>query len=103
MNIERSALFFMANLGSEVTRFLAALDRGDETQAREALRRAEQILLKLKELDEMKPRVGEVELLEKVLADFLMKPRQYSVQSEELKNYFIPFAVRAVENLSQSS
>ena len=97
MNTERSALFLMANLGSEVARFLSALEGGDRILAEGALGRAKEILSKLSALDEMKPRQPELAILEDVITDFASQPRRYAVRSEEIRNYFAPFALRMVE------
>lgn len=97
MNTQRTALFLMANLGSEVSRLLAARDRGDAVLAESSLDRAKKILNELMALEEMKPRASELAILGEVIEDFVAKPPQYAVRAEEIKNYFMPFTLRSVE------
>lgn len=96
MKTERTALFLMANLGSEVARLLSALERGDVEMADGAHSRAKKILRDLAALEEMKRRARELALLGEVIDDVSAERRRFAVRGEDIKSYFMPFALRAI-------
>ena len=99
MSIARTPLFLMANLGSEVSRMLSALERGDADMARRSKKRADEILASIIEFPEMQPRKRELLLLKNVIEGFFDKNSEFKVRSNSLKEYFIPFALRAMPGM----
>lgn len=93
MNPARTPLFYMANLGSEVARLSAARMRGIN-DAKASLARCLNILDEYERVETSPGGIKEAETLRRVLADFVKESRQYSVNSEELEEYFMPFALR---------
>ena len=84
----------MANLGSEVTRLLSALEKGDKELSDGARIRSEKIIGEIELSLKTEPSKKEVLFLAKVINDFCQPKRQYSVSSISLKQYFLPFALR---------
>jgi len=87
-------MFLMANLGSEVTRLLSALENGDKELSEGAKARSEKIIGEVELSLETESSKKEVRLLADVIKDFYQPKRQYSVSPASLKQYFLPFALR---------
>lgn len=99
MKTERTATFLMANLGSEVSRLLSSLERKDVAMAQNSRARAETILHEIELKPEMKPRQPEIKILEEVIQDLFETPPHLSVSKQDLNNYFLPFATRALSSV----
>ena len=97
MTPERTALFLMANLGSEVERLLQADEVHNESRIEKCLERAHRTLGELEQSVEMRERLPEIRTLHMVLDDFANQTREYRVEPEELRSYFTPFALRLME------
>jgi hypothetical protein len=97
MTNERTPMFLMANLGSEVTRLLSAKKCGDGGSVKEALKRCRGILRTLGESCSERSAREELRLLQSVIerqvADSADVPL---VLEQSLKRYFVPFAVRVM-------
>ena len=93
---ERTSTFLMANLGSEVSRYLSYIEKKDSVQAQKCRERAEKIIAELKAQPDMSKRTAELVVLEKVLDDFSSDTRVYEVSPTTLRNYFLPFALRVM-------
>ena len=59
MNTARTSLFYMANLGSEVSRALLEYQKKDFMNRHDTIFRAKKIIEKIKEFSEMKGRTGD--------------------------------------------
>lgn len=92
--MERSSLFLMANLGSEVSRLLSFEEKGDVVEVEKSYQRSKRILEQIEDCPQMKSRHMEVAILGEVIEDLVTSKKKYSVYSEDLQNYFIPFATR---------
>lgn len=92
MNTTRTPLFYMANLGSEVSRALSAYQKKDFKNMRDSIMRAKGIIIKIEEFPEMEGRTGELKILESIIDDLSVK--KLEVNKDHLVNYFIPFAMR---------
>jgi hypothetical protein len=92
MNTARTSLFYMANLGSEVSRAILAYQKEDFTNMHDSIFRAKDIIRKIEEFPEMKGRTMELEILESVIDDLGLK--RFEVDKDQLLNYFTPFAMR---------
>jgi hypothetical protein len=92
MSLQRTSGFLMANLGAEVSRILAAKDRGNTALVRESIDRALKILTEILEIPNMKPRQAEIETLRDVITDVTRPNPIYRVSRKNLSSYFIPFA-----------
>lgn len=90
----RTSLFLTANLGSEVTRFVVAFEKGDHNLLVGAYTRAGKIIDELETFPDMKERVSEIMMLRNVLEDMKNGGGQTHVTPKFLKAYFIPFALR---------
>ena len=92
MNTTRTPLFYMANLGSEISRALLEYDKEDFKKMQSSTLRAEDIIKKIKEFPEMKGRAGELEILESIVKD--LNQKKFELDKDQLLGYFYPFAVR---------
>ena len=92
--MERNSLFLMANLGSEVSRLLSFREKGDMAEVEKSYKRSKHIIDQIIDCPEMKSRYTEVSMLREVIEDLSISEKKYSVYSEDLQNYFTPFAVR---------
>jgi len=97
MNTARTPLFYMANLGSEITRALLEYQREDFEKMRHSIIRAQGIMGKIEEFPEMKGRTGELKILKSIVED--LDQKKLGVNKEHLMNYFIPFATRFMLNV----
>jgi len=85
----------MANLGAEVSRALSAQEKGDTQATENAITRSMSIIEKILSFEEMKPRTGEINILKKILKSISENNTNFSPrESENLKSYFYPFALR---------
>lgn len=92
MNTERTVLFYMANLGSEVSRALLEYQKEDFINMHSAVLRAKDIMEKITEFPEMKGRTGEIEILKSIMED--LDRKKFEIKKEQLLDYFSPFATR---------
>ena len=92
MNIARTPLFYMANLGSEVSHALLEYQRAEYEKMYASVVRAKDIIQKIKEFPEMNGRTGELEILASLIDDLNMK--KLEVAKDQLIDYFTPFAMR---------
>ncbi len=93
MNADRTPLFYMANLGAEVSRLFAARNRGEKA-VEPALDRCKQIINDFLHVEEHVSRKREILLLKDVLEDVATGENRYNVSEEDLEEYFLPFALR---------
>lgn len=98
MKKERTSLFLMANLGSEVSRMISAREKKDADALRGALKRSEQIIVELKVKPDMKKRLYEIEILESVITAMGDLAEKLFVSPRAIKSYFTPFALRVVSS-----
>ncbi len=92
MNTERTALFYMANLGSEVSRAISEYQKEDFIEMHNSIIRAKKIMEKIKAFSEMKGRTGELEILNSIIED--LDQKKLEVNENQLLDYFSPFAAR---------
>jgi len=92
MNTERTTLFYMANLGSEISRVLLEYQKEDFEKMYGSIIRARGIIQKIEEFPEMKGRTGELEILKSIINDLGQK--KFEINKEQLLDYFSPFATR---------
>jgi len=92
MNTARTSLFYMANLGSEVSRALLEYEKEDFERMRNSIIRAKDIIKKIEEFPEMKGRTGELEILKSIIEDLNYK--KFELDKNQFLNYFSPFAMR---------
>jgi len=92
MNTDRTALFYMANLGSEVSHALLEYQRKDFGKMKNSILRAKDIILKIKKFPEMKGRMGELEILKSIIED--LNQKKFELNKDQLLGYFYPFTNR---------
>jgi len=92
MNTNRTSLFYMANLGSEVSRVLSEYEKKDFKNMRSSIFRAKDLIKKIEEFSDMKGRTGELEILKSIIDGLNVK--KLEVDKDQLINYFTPFAMR---------
>lgn len=94
MNPERNQLFYIANLSSEISRYLDFVERKDLVESERAWQRVEKIRTLIFELNPTKSSRSEIDSL----MSFVKYPRQTSLSIAEIKsqciNYFNPFLLR---------
>ncbi len=98
MKTERTAVFLMANLGSEMVQCLDARARGQREQAHQSAERARNIINQLEARSDLGGGKQEIEILRKILEDAFSTKPDYQVGEQELNNYFLPFAQRVLTN-----
>jgi len=94
--MERTATFLMANLGSDMSQLFSHIDNGELEKAKSPRERANRIIDELLNHPELKGRSGEVEILKKIIQDVFSEKRELKVEKEEIEDYFMPFALRAL-------
>jgi hypothetical protein len=94
--MERSPTFLMANLGSEVSQVFMYVERDNLEMARNSAERANKIIDELINHPELIGRTEEVEMVNKIISDLFSKERQLEVEQDEMEDYFMPFALRAL-------
>jgi len=92
MNSSRTPLFYMANLGSEISRVLFEYEKKDFKKMQNSIIRAKNIIQKIKEFPKMKGRTKEIEILESIINDLSQK--KFELDKKQLLDYFSPFAIR---------
>ena len=92
MNTTRTPLFYMANLGSEVSHALLEYEKEDFEKMRNSIIRAKNIMVKIEEFPEMKGRTGELEILKSIIED--LNQKKFELNKDQLLGYFSPFAMR---------
>jgi len=85
----------MANIGGEVSRMIAAKERGDESNLRQSAERALEILDLTINSHQKKSCFKELLRLRDVLADYGFNLFNFVVSGRELNEYFLPFAFLA--------
>lgn len=94
MNTTRTPLFYMANLGSEVSRILLEYEKKDFEKMRNSILRAKNIIKSIEEFPEMKERMGELEILKSIIED--LNQKKFELNKDQLLDYFSPFAMRLI-------
>lgn len=92
MNTNKTSSFYMANLGSEISRALLAYQKEDFEKMRNSIIRAKKIIIKIEEFPEMKKRAGEIEILKLIIED--LNQKKFELDKDQLIDYFSPFAIR---------
>ncbi|MEK7089846.1 MAG: hypothetical protein AAB920_03455 [Patescibacteria group bacterium] len=92
MNVSRTPLFYMANLGSEVSHILLEYEKADFQKMRNSILRAEDIIRKIEEYPEMKGRAGELEILKSIIKN--LNQKKFELDKDQLLDYFSPFVAR---------
>ena len=96
MKTERTPLFLIANLGSEVTKIFSAKEKGDLIMLDLAISKARFIISNLKKSPETRSN-GEIDLLADVIEDLTQKKSKYQISPKNLKSYFLPFTMRLMD------
>ncbi len=94
MNTTRTPLFYMANLGSEISRALLEYQKEDFINMHNSILRTKGIIGKIKEFPEMKGRTGELEILESIMED--LDQKKLEIERDQLLGYFFPFTTRLI-------
>ncbi len=92
----RTTTFYMANLGSELLRMLAARERNDEKAFRESARRSLALADSALAREHARGR-EEILTLKKIINDFLGGEARYAITKKEIESYFFPFAIKQME------
>jgi len=92
MNTGRTTLFYMANLGAEISRALSEYQRGDFVEMKNSNARANDMITKIMEFPEMKDRAGELLILQSIIED--LNREKFELDKDQLLDYFSPFANR---------
>ena len=100
--MERTTLFLMANLGSEVSRLLSAIERGDAEMTESCKDRSLKIIDQVVEFPEMKKREVETSILREVIDGLATQDSKSKVKSEDLRNYFNHFGIRFMNSRAVS-
>jgi hypothetical protein len=96
MNTNRTPLFYMANLGSEMSRVLLEYEKKDFGKMRNSVIRAKDIITKVEEFPEMSGRTGELEILKSIIED--LNQKKFELKKDQLLDYFSPFATRLMSS-----
>src|SRR5262245_14143684 len=93
---ERTPIFYMANLGSEVHRYFNFLQKNDRVAAQSAHQRSLDILKKILDFDSMKSRRDEIENLLPILENPSYLNSSLQETQRQLEEYFLPFSMKAL-------
>lgn len=96
MNTTRTPLFYMANLGSEVSRALLEYQNKDFEKMTNSITRSKNIITKIEEFPEMNGRTGELEILKIIIDD--LNQKKFELDKDQLLDYFSPFANRLMSS-----
>ena len=94
MNIERTPVFYMANLGIEVARIFSCKKKDNQDMMRGAYERAKKIIASLLSLDARGAR-EEGSILSDIIDDIVSPSQKYSVTAKSMNDYFMPFMLKA--------
>ncbi len=94
MSIERTPVFYMANLGIEVARIFSSKKKNDSSMMHGAYERAKEIITKLLSSSTRGAR-EESMVLSDVIDDIVNSRKKYSVTAESMSDYFMPFMLKA--------
>ncbi len=92
MNTTRTPLFYMANLGSEVSRALLEYQKKEYKEMQSSIAKAKDIIEKIEEFPEMRGRTWELEILKSIIED--LNKKKFELDKNQLLDYFSPFAAR---------
>ncbi len=95
--IQRSPLFLMANLGSEVSKIFSAHEKNNMEMLISAHRKAQEIISQIVLFPEMRSRIPEIEILSSVISDISVANPRFQVSQKNLKSYFYPFALQLMK------
>lgn len=90
---QRTSIFLMANLGSEVSKIISAKEKNDIIMLDLASTKAKSILTELAQKPETKNN-QEISILKDIVFDLMNKVSVYSISPKHLKSYFLPFTMR---------
>lgn len=91
--MERTSLFYLANLGSEINRIFTLKEKGLLKESNEALARATAIIEILEKHPDLKSRTQEIEMLANYLGQSIREERT-DLSKKEWQAYFTPYATR---------
>ncbi|OGI77143.1 hypothetical protein A3B85_01720 [Candidatus Nomurabacteria bacterium RIFCSPHIGHO2_02_FULL_37_13] len=92
MNTERTPLFYMANLGSEVSRAVREFQKEEYERMHSSIIRAKNIIQTIEQFPEMRGRTGELVILKSIIED--LDKKKLEIDKKQLLDYFSPFAIR---------
>ena len=92
MKAKRTTIFYIANLGSELSRAVSLAKKKDLEASKSAFERSEAVLEKIMS-EGSETAQQEMAILKEVIADLKDGGEKFSVTSEDLENYFMPFAL----------
>lgn len=96
--MERTPLFYLANLGSEVNRIFTLKEKGQLKEAEGAYTRAMGIVEKLLNHPDLEGRTGEIKMLKDYLEQSMKSEHAQSLK-KEWQGYFSPYANRLFSSL----
>lgn len=96
MNTARTPLFYMANLGSEISRALSEYQKEEYGEMQNSIKRIKEIIAKIEEFKEMQGRTGELEILKSIIED--LNNKKFELNKTQLLDYFSPFTKRLMTN-----
>lgn len=96
--MERTPLFYLANLGSEVNRIFTLKEKGLSKDAEGAYARAMSIVEKLLNHPEIEGGTEEIKMLKNYLEQSMRSENAQSLK-KEWQEYFSPYANRLFSNL----
>jgi len=92
VNTERTPLFYMANLGSEVSRAVREFQKEEYERMHSSIIRAKNIIQTIEQFPEMRGRTGELVILKSIIED--LDKKKLEIDKKQLLDYFSPFAIR---------
>ena len=95
MNIDRSTVFLLANLGSEISRLYAFKNKGQKAMMMASAVRANSIVETLINHPDIGNGKAEVEALQKII-NAIVADDGYIQEEKIVQSYFTPFAHRAL-------
>jgi len=96
MNNTRTTPFYIANIGSELSRVLTFLKKEEDGLVRNALVRIEKIIDTILQEEKSAAALAEILILKEAMTGFRNKERILEVDIVELQNYCMPFIMKVM-------
>ncbi len=93
---QKTPLFLMANLGSEVSKIISAKEKNNAVMLDLATQKTTSIISELKEKSGINHN-KEIDILSDVINDLTQEKSKYQISAKNLKSYFLPFAIRLMQ------
>lgn len=100
-SVEKTPLFLMANLGSEIYQLFSEVEKGNFELAKKISARANSIITELMVHPDLGNGRAEIEIIKNIVGDMFLSERKFKVNNSQMSEYFMPFAIRYMSTRNQ--